>query len=210
MPLYQDRGEDRGTLHAHISSAPMRLALVALAAVVLPACSLLDGDPPPPLPAGVTATVDGRPFLFNLTMGWAIPGTDAPLSISGARMDPAGMRMIQLTVPARVGTYTAVHEGASAGYIYSPPADSTLQMWLASGGAPGTSLDVRVTAVDGDHAEGTFAFTARPPEDTTAPPVVVTGGTFNVALGPPPPDRRPGAILGEGRAFDGARLSPAR
>lgn len=184
------------------------ILLLTAAALALSACDIGQGDQPSPPPAGVTATVDGRPFLFNITMGWAAPGTAAPLSISGARMDTDGMRMILLTVPGRVGTYTASSAGVSAGYTHTTASDTTMQMWMAGEGVPGTSLDLRVTRVDASYAEGTFAFTARHVDDP-ARVVTVTGGTFNVTLGEMP-TREAGAILGAVQAFERAQRPHAR
>lgn len=185
------------------------ILLMAVTAVTLSACDSRD-DGPEPLPVGVSATVDGQPFRAIVTMGWTMPGTAAPLSISGATVGTDAMQMILLTVPARVGTYTAGSAETSAVYMRTAATDTTAQMWIAGEGAPGTSLEIRVTAVDDRHAEGTFAFTARPAEDASAPPVVVTGGTFNVALGTMPPDRAPGATLGAMRAFERDRFPAAR
>lgn len=184
------------------------ILLVTLAALALSACDSRD-DAPTPLPAGVSATVDGQPFRASLTMGWRLgEGDQAMLALSGARIGTDGMHMILLTVPPRVGTYTAAHAEVSAAYMRSGVADTTSQMWLAGAEMAGTTLEIRVAAVSNGHAEGTFAFTARP-EDPALSPVVVTGGTFNLAVGEMPNERAPGAILDAKRAFERAQPRPS-
>ncbi len=179
MHLHQDRADDRITLDAHISCAPMRLALLVLALLVA-GCS--STEPDEPIPAGLAATVDGQPFRASIVFGQSYePGT---VSVSGAiaPTTPDGtFRLISLRIPAAVGTYTRAGRRASADYTVLSPADSSFQTWttLISDDA---SLEVRVRAVDPAHVEGTFAFTAVGEIDAPGM-VAVTGGTFNVGIG---------------------------
>lgn len=209
MHLHQGGGEQRDTLCAHISRAPMRAGLFVLASLLIVAgCDSADDAPP----VGVRAMVGGEAFRAGFTLGWASPDGAQPLTVSGSVVGADGMRMILLSVPPRVGTFTEADDETYASY--SVLADTTMEMWMAGASQPGTDLEIHVTAVDGEHAEGTFAFTARQVDEPTRV-VTVTGGTFNVALQEPPTWNDAGggprdAILGATRAFDGARLSPAR
>ena len=189
----------------------MRRLVLLLAAVGLATISGCDAADDAP-PVGVRATVDGEAFRAGFTLGWASPDGAQPVTVSGSVMGATGMRMILLTVPPRVGIYT---ESSPEAYVaYSVTTEGALEMWMASADLPDTDLEVRVSAVSDERAEGTFAFTARHVDDPSRV-VTVTDGTFNVPLQDPPDwNDATGvprdAILGARRAFEGAHLSPAR
>lgn len=174
--------------------APMRLALVILAALIA-GCS--STEPDEPTPAGLVATVDGQTFRASVLLADVEPGAVVVTGAVLGRGDAPVYRAITLFVPTTAGAYTTADGRASAFYAAGSPLDSTLQTWSTIG--PGASLDLRVTDADAAHVEGTFAFTAVGDAETPGT-VVVTGGTFNVGIG------------GGGRASVGlpSRLSPAR
>jgi hypothetical protein len=158
----------------------MRLALVALALVALPACDdagdLVDRaacDATGHASEGtVSATADGARFSATCVRGDV---TADVLSVAGIDdvVSDGRQRSVALVVAAAPGAYSVGADGVTATYVAraDDPDRQPEQTFAAVAGT------VTVEAVSDAAAEGTFAFTAR---NADGDEVEVTGGRFEV------------------------------